>query len=167
VSKDRLERVTENLERLGLQAQLVTGDAADPATWWDCRQFQRILLDVPCSATGVIRRHPDIKLLRRATDIAALAQRQRVLLERAWTMLAPGGRLLYASCSALLAENAAVVDAFLSADGSDKDGTSNALASFGIGGTQSSRPEATGYAITAGTRGMDGFYYACLEKMKG
>jgi 16S rRNA (cytosine967-C5)-methyltransferase len=167
VSKDRLERVTENLERLGLQAQLVTGDAADPAAWWDGRQFQRILLDVPCSATGVIRRHPDIKLLRRATDIAALADRQRVLLESAWTMLAPGGRLLYASCSALRAENAAVVDAFLSADRGALDGTSNALASLGIGAAGSSRPGGTGYAITAGTRGMDGFYYACLEKMKG
>ena len=168
VSKDRLERVTENLERLGLQAQLVTGDAADPDPWWDGRQFHRILLDVPCSATGVIRRHPDIKLLRRATDITALAERQRVLLESAWTMLAPGGRLLYASCSALRAENAAVVDAFLSADRSALDGTSNALASIGIGGAGSiSRPAATGYAIAAGTRGMDGFYYACLEKMKG
>jgi 16S rRNA (cytosine967-C5)-methyltransferase len=167
VSKERLERVTENLERLGLRAQLVTGDAADPATWWDGRQFQRILLDVPCSATGVIRRHPDIKLLRRAADIAALADRQRFLLESAWTMLAPGGRLLYASCSALRAENAAVVDAFLSADTGALDRTPDALATLGIGEAEPSRPEATGYAITAGTRGMDGFYYACLEKMKG
>jgi 16S rRNA (cytosine967-C5)-methyltransferase len=173
VSKDRLGRVTENLHRLGLQAQLVVGDAADPAAWWDGRQFERILLDVPCSATGVIRRHPDIKLLRRATDIAALAARQRALLESAWTMLAPGGRLLYASCSALRAENAAVVDAFLSACGDARDGTSDALASIAsIGGGIAAAESTigvgvTGYAIAAGTRGMDGFYYACLEKVKG
>jgi 16S rRNA (cytosine967-C5)-methyltransferase len=165
VSKDRLERVNENLQRLELQATLVVADAAEPG-WWDGRPFQRILLDVPCSATGVIRRHPDIKLLRRAGDIPALAARQRALLASAWKMLAPGGRLLYASCSALRAENAAVVDAFVSGDNDARDVTAEALAAVGISAVQGTPPNA-GYAIAAGTRGMDGFYYACLEKMKG
>ena len=82
----------------------MAGDAAEPAGWWDGRPFDRILLDVPCSATGVIRRHPDIKLLRRPEDIAALAARQLQLLRALWPLLAPGGRLVYASCSALQAE---------------------------------------------------------------
>ena len=164
VAQDRLVRVTENLERLGLAATIVVADAAEPVLWWDGRPFERILLDVPCSATGVIRRHPDIKLLRRATDIAALAVRQRALLDSAWTMLAPGGRLLYASCSALRAENAAVVDAFLRFETSAREVTADALPVLGI---TAPKHQGAGYAIAAGTRGMDGFYYACLEKMKG
>jgi 16S rRNA (cytosine967-C5)-methyltransferase len=151
-----------------LQAHLVAGDAGDPADWWDGRLFDRVLLDVPCSATGVIRRHPDIKLLRRATDIAALAARQQGLLATAWTLLAPGGRLVYASCSALRAENAAVVDAFVSAHDGVRDVTSAAMTAAGVPAPD--HPSAThgsGYAIAAGTRGMDGFYYACLEKTKG
>jgi 16S rRNA (cytosine967-C5)-methyltransferase len=168
VSKDRLERVAENLQRLRLQARLVAGDAGDPADWWDGRPFDRVLLDVPCSATGVIRRHPDIKLLRRATDIAALAARQQGLLATAWTLLAPGGLLVYASCSALRAENAAVVDAFVSAHDGVRDVTSAAMTAAGVPAPdQPSATRGSGYAIAAGTRGMDGFYYACLEKTKG
>ena len=103
VSRERLQRVEENLGRLGLEATLIAGDAAEP-NWWDGRPFDRILLDVPCSATGVIRRHPDIKLLRRPEDVPQLADRQLHLLSSAWKLLASGGELTYASCSALRAE---------------------------------------------------------------
>ena len=163
LSKDRLARVGENLRRLSLQAKVVVGDATEPEDWWDGRPFERILLDVPCSATGVIRRHPDIKLLRRPEDITALTERQRRILDRAWTMLAPGGRLLYASCSALKAENAAVVTAFLRGNPQARAVTREALAVMGIDAPVG-QPD---YAIAAGTAGMDGFYYACLEKVKG
>jgi len=166
VSAQRLRRVEENLQRLGLQATLKTGDAAEPASWWDGRPFQRILLDVPCSATGVIRRHPDIKWLRRDTDIAALAQRQGELLTKLWALLVPGGRLLYASCSALKAENADVIEAFLKVTPDSRDVTRTAALALANGAPSSepgSRPR-PGLAIAAGAAQMDGFYYACLEK---
>jgi 16S rRNA (cytosine967-C5)-methyltransferase len=148
VSSERLTRIADNLHRLGLSATLATGDATDPAGWWDGRPFQRILLDVPCSATGVIRRHPDIKLLRRSADIAPLAARQLQLLRAVWALLAPGGRLVYASCSALRAETVAVVEAFKATDAQARETTA-------------------AVRIAAGTAGMDGFYYACLEKPEG
>lgn len=162
VSSDRLVRVAENLERLGLKAELIAGDAAEPATWWDGRAFDRILLDVPCSATGVIRRHPDIKLLRRARDIAPLAARQSALLHALWPMLTPGGRLVYASCSVLAAETIAVVEAFMATRPDAREVTADALAALGL--VHSGGP---GHRIATGTAGMDGFYYACLEKSKG
>lgn len=105
VDEQRLKRVHENLDRLQLQAEVKCADAAAVEDWWDGRPFDRILLDAPCSATGVIRRHPDIKLLRRETDIAALAAVQRQLLQRLWPLLQPGGQLLYATCSVLPEEN--------------------------------------------------------------
>jgi 16S rRNA (cytosine967-C5)-methyltransferase len=148
VSSERLTRIADNLHRLGLSATLAAGDASEPAGWWDGRLFQRILLDVPCSATGVIRRHPDIKLLRRPADIAALAARQSQLLRAVWALLAPGGRLVYASCSALQAETVAVVEAFKATDAHARETTA-------------------AVRIAAGTAGMDGFYYACLEKTEG
>jgi 16S rRNA (cytosine967-C5)-methyltransferase len=157
--------VEENLQRLGLEATLQTADAAQPQAWWDGRAFQRILLDVPCSATGVIRRHPDIKWLRRETDIAALAERQGELLAQLWALLSPGGRLLYASCSALKAENADVVDAFLRATPGASDVTQTALRALPIGALSSVPVSGSrGFAIAAGAAQMDGFYYACLEK---
>src|SRR5690606_31867062 len=113
VDAARAARIESNLARLGLAAQVMVGDAAEPGAWWDGRPFDRILLDVPCSGTGVIRRHPDIKLLRREDDIARFAARQAALLSACWRLLAPGGRLVYASCSVLSAENAGVVGAFL------------------------------------------------------
>ncbi len=158
VSAERLGRVRENLQRLSLRATLVAGDAADPAAWWDGSAFDRVLLDVPCSATGVIRRHPDIKLLRRSTDIAALVERQAALLDALWRVLKPGGVLLYASCSALRAENAEIVSRFLER-GEARDITAPRAAALGLR-TRS----APGHAIAAGTAGMDGFYYACLQK---
>jgi 16S rRNA (cytosine967-C5)-methyltransferase len=161
ISAARLRRVEENLQRLGVRATLIEGDAAIPTAWWDGKPFDRILLDVPCSATGVIRRHPDIKLLRRPEDIAALALRQAQLLAQLWPLLAPGGRLVYASCSALRAENAAVVDSFLARYEEARDVTPAVLDELGM-----SASAETGYRIAAGTAGMDGFYYACLENVK-
>jgi len=148
VSPERLTRIADNLRRLQLSATLVAGNAAEPAAWWDGRPFQRILLDVPCSATGVIRRHPDIKLLRRPEDVAALATKQLQLLQACWALLAPGGRLVYASCSALQAETVAVVAAFKAT-------------------VAQARETTAAVRIGAGTAGMDGFYYACLEKPEG
>lgn len=115
VDKDeqRLKRVAENLQRLQLKAQLLAGDASQPETWWDGRPFQRILADVPCSASGVVRRHPDIKWLRRREDIAGFAAQQLVILRALWRLLAQDGKLLYATCSVFGQENAQVVSAFL------------------------------------------------------
>ncbi|MBI5439469.1 MAG: 16S rRNA (cytosine(967)-C(5))-methyltransferase RsmB [Nitrosomonadales bacterium] len=115
VDKDekRLRRVAENLRRLGLSAQLVHGDAAEPERWWDGEPFQRILADVPCSASGVVRRHPDIKWLRRSTDIAGFAAQQLNIMRVLWRLLAQDGKLLYATCSVFRQENGEVIAAFL------------------------------------------------------
>lgn len=113
VDGERLRRVDENLQRLRLPANLRVGDAAKPQAWWDGKPFERILADVPCSATGVVRRHPDIKWLRRTTDIAGFAQQQAQILEALWRLLASGGKLLYATCSVLEKENRQVVQEFL------------------------------------------------------
>jgi 16S rRNA (cytosine967-C5)-methyltransferase len=167
VAGPRLARVQQNLSRLGLHARLVEGDAEQTDRWWDGKQFNRVLLDVPCSATGVIRRHPDIKLLRRASDIAALAQRQGKLLASLWPLLAPGGRLVYASCSALRAENAAVVGRFTNEHREACDRTDLSLSETGLQRFAADESQGPGIRIPAGTAGMDGFYYACLEKTKG
>lgn len=113
VDAARLARVHENLDRLHLHATQVEGDAAQPATWWDGRPFDRILADVPCSASGVVRRNPDIKWLRRPDDIAQFAAQQAVMLEALWRLLARGGTLLYATCSIFDEENDGQVRAFL------------------------------------------------------
>ncbi len=110
---DRLQRVAENLQRLQLTAQLVVGDAAEPDVWWDGKPFQRILADVPCSASGVVRRHPDIKWLRRSTDTAGFAAQQLDILRALWRLLAQDGKLLYATCSVFHQENEQVVASFL------------------------------------------------------
>jgi 16S rRNA (cytosine967-C5)-methyltransferase len=109
----RLGRVRSNLQRLGLEARLRVADCTRPQTWWDGKAFERILADVPCTASGVARRHPDIKWLRRETDIAAFAVRQGRILDALWPALAPGGKLLYVTCSVFPQENDEVVDAFL------------------------------------------------------
>jgi 16S rRNA (cytosine967-C5)-methyltransferase len=116
VDPARLKRVEENLERLKLAATVKAGDARQPKTWWDAQPFDRILIDAPCSGTGVIRRHPDIKWLRRPTDLPRLAQTQRELLHALWPLLAPGGTLVYAVCSVLSQEGEAVVQDFLAAE---------------------------------------------------
>lgn len=154
----RLERVQDHLNRLGLNARRVAGDARQPANWWDGVPYDRILLDAPCSATGVIRRHPDIKLLRRESDIAALADQQRILLASLWPLLRPGGRLLYATCSILHQENEQVITGFL---------TTQADAEEQLIKVPWGRPRLHGRQILPGEAGMDGFYYALLLKQGG
>jgi 16S rRNA (cytosine967-C5)-methyltransferase len=109
----RLVRVTETLHRLQLRAQVAAGDARNPATWWDGRPFDAILLDAPCSASGIVRRHPDVRWLRRPDDLVALARLQDQMLDALWPLLAPGGRLLYATCSVFRSEGEERIDAFL------------------------------------------------------
>ncbi len=155
VDAERLERVRENLERAGRRARLVAGDAAVPGGWHEGGPYDRILLDAPCSATGVIRRHPDIKVLRQASDIAPLVTRQAQLLAALWPLLAPGGMLLYATCSMLPQENAGQVRNFLRAHPDAEE----APISGGWG-----RPGSPGRQILAGEQDMDGFYYARLRK---
>lgn len=151
----RLERVQQNLDRLSLNAELIHGDAANIETWWHGEQFDRILLDAPCSATGVIRRHPDIKWLRKNHDIDELAALQRQILDHCWQWLKPGGTLLYATCSILPQENRDQINAFLARTPNAKLDT---LA-------QQSSPADIGWQITPGQNNMDGFYYARLIKM--
>jgi 16S rRNA (cytosine967-C5)-methyltransferase len=151
----RLQRVEENLQRLGLQASLVVADAANPTPWWDGQPFDRILLDAPCSATGVIRRHPDIKLLRRAEDIAQLVKLQGQILQALWLLLKPGGLLLYATCSTLRRENEQQVANFLAGQEDARELTLQVAWGQRV---------SVGRQILAGQDGMDGFYYACLEK---
>ena len=161
VDAARGARIAENLSRLRLAATVVIGDAAN-AAWWDGRPFDRILLDVPCSGTGVIRRHPDIKLLRRPDDIPRFAATQLALLRSVYGLLAAGGRLVYASCSVLRAENAGVVGEFLGAEPTALDVTESArLLLPGVAPVQGPGP---GCALPCGAEDADGFYYACLEK---
>ena len=155
IEESRLGRVHENLARLQLTAEIVCADMADTGSWWDGELFDAILLDAPCSATGVIRRHPDIKLLRRREDIDQLADVQARLLATAWSLLKPGGRLLYATCSVLPQENAAQIRRFADAT---------------AGLTEEKLDFCWGTACNAGRQllpqraGHDGFYYALLHK---
>jgi 16S rRNA (cytosine967-C5)-methyltransferase len=155
IASERLAKIRDNLARAGLAATVRQGDAARPDDWWDGRPFDRILLDAPCSATGVIRRHPDIKLLRRPQDLPALQDTQRRILDAAWPLLAEGGLLLYATCSVLKEENEAQVAGFLSR----QPGARERPIAAGWG-----RACRFGRQILSGEQGMDGFYYACLEK---
>jgi 16S rRNA (cytosine967-C5)-methyltransferase len=158
----RAQRIRDNLTRLGLQADIRIGDAADPAIVGD-RSYDRILLDAPCSGTGVIRRHPDIKWLRRPRELPGLVARQRALLDALWRRLKPGGRLVYATCSVLRVENAGVIRGFLSATGDAVDVTESAsLAIPGLPPRSVGR--GPGLVLLPGYAGTDGFYYACLER---
>jgi len=152
----RLTRVRENLDRLGLDAQLIACDARDTQGWWDGKGFQRILLDAPCSATGVIRRHPDIKLTRQADDIAALAALQGELLDALWPTLEVGGMLLYATCSTLPTENTEVIEAFLARTPGARE--LDLATDAGI-------RQPHGRQLLAQEGGHDGFYYAKLIKI--
>ena len=156
----RLERVAETLQRLQLDATLLAGDACRPEDWWDGKLFDRILVDAPCSASGVIRRHPDIKLLRQAGDIAVLAAQQSAMLAALWPLLAPGGRLVYATCSVLEPENSSVVEHFLNNELSARE--DKELRNYNIRAVM--RSKGCGYQILPGDEDMDGFFYACLEK---
>jgi len=149
---DRLAYVAETLSRLGLQATLIEGDAARPLTWFDGAPFDRILVDAPCSATGVIRRHPDIKVLRRSADIAELAAGQAAMLDALWPLLKPGGRLVYATCSVVRAENLDVAAPFAART------PDAALPPFGT---------SRHLQLLPGEANTDGFYYACLDKLAG
>ena len=152
----RLVRVRENLARLGLSAELIAADGRDTATWWDGKPFQRILLDAPCSATGVIRRHPDIKLTRQPDDIAALAVLQGELLDAMWITLEVGGILLYATCSTLPTENTEVIEAFLARTPGARE--------LDIA-SQAGIKQPHGRQLLAQEGGHDGFYYAKLIKI--
>jgi 16S rRNA (cytosine967-C5)-methyltransferase len=150
----RLERVRANLERLGLVARVVCADACEPASWWDGIPFDRILLDAPCSASGVVRRHPDIKWLRRASDIAQYAQRQGRMLDALWQTLASDGKLLYATCSVFEEENREQVAQFLERH---RDARRLALPAVDM----DIRARA-GQLLPDGRH--DGFFYALLQK---
>ncbi|MCK9797087.1 16S rRNA (cytosine(967)-C(5))-methyltransferase [Pseudomonas chlororaphis] len=157
----RLVRVRENLERLGLAAELIAADGRDTQAWWDGKPFQRILLDAPCSATGVIRRHPDIKLTRQPDDIAALAQLQGELLDALWPTLEVGGILVYATCSTLPTENTEVIEAFLART----TGARELDIAGQLGQPAAGLKQPHGRQLLAQEGGHDGFYYAKLIKI--
>lgn len=150
----RAQRIKENFERLGHSGKIVTGDASQPDTWWDGNLYDRILLDAPCSATGIIRRHPDIKWLRKSKDIEALVELQKQILDVIWSLLKPGGTLLYATCSILPEENHQQISNFL-------DRNNNATIDAAFKNDASDKP---GRQILPGDQQMDGFYYARLLK---
>lgn len=150
IDATRLARVQDNLDRLQLHATLIEGDAAQPEAWWDGRPFDRILADVPCSASGVVRRNPDIKWLRRPDDIARFAAQQAVMLESLWRLLAPGGTLLYATCSIFDAENDGQVRAFLARHTQDAE--------------RCPLPEPLSDGVLLPDAEHDGFFYALLRK---
>lgn len=154
--ENRLTRVTENLQRLNLTATLNVADGRDVANWWDNKPFQRILLDAPCSATGVIRRHPDIKLTRKAEDITPLATLQQELLEAIWPTLAVGGILVYATCSVLPEENTENIEKFLANNPNARE--------IAIGGEWGIK-QPYGRQLFPQANGHDGFYYAKLIKI--
>ena len=160
VAPERAALVETMLSRLRLSATVLTGDASKPNEWWDKRPFDGILLDAPCSASGVVRRHPDIKHLRRASDIKALVETQKRLLDACWAMLKPAGTLLYATCSVFAAENDGVVEYGIEHHPDMQ--SKNVLPNNNIRDLM--KATAFGFQILPGTRGLDGFYYACLEK---
>lgn len=155
IDKLRLQRVNDNFQRLKLSAKLIVGDASKPEDWWDGQLFDRILLDVPCSALGVIRRHPDIKLLRRAEDINTLQVLQQRIMTAVWPLLAPGGIMLYATCSILKQENEQQIEAFLATNANAIEVPINA--DWGL-------VRRYGRQILTGESVMDGFYYALIRK---
>ncbi|WP_375138669.1 16S rRNA (cytosine(967)-C(5))-methyltransferase RsmB [Rubrivivax gelatinosus] len=156
----RLVRVQENLHRLQLQAQVRAGDARDTAAWWDGRPFDAILLDAPCSAAGIVRRHPDVRWLRRPDDITALARLQAEMLDALWPLLAPGGRLVYATCSLFRSEGAEQIDAFLQRHG-DAGASLDPLSPGHLLPLADNSPQPSGPARRAL---HDGFYYALIHK---
>lgn len=162
-SGPRLQRVRDNLQRLALAASVVAGDATEPSQWWDGRPFDRILLDAPCSATGVIRRHPDIRFLRRPADIAKFVATQRELLDALWPLLRPGGRLLYSTCSLLPAENSAVVREFLAVTANARVVDPGAAAPLNQLPFAAARALEPGLQLLPGNGDTDGFYYVLIE----
>ena len=153
----RCERIRQNLQRLGLQAHVVVGDASRPNDWWDGRWYDGILLDAPCTASGIVRRHPDVRWLRRPTDIAQLAQIQATLLATLWPLLKPGGRLVYCTCSVFRAEGEQQIQTFVArhTDALLMPSPGHLLPQGSVGATVF--PDNL-------MREHDGFYYALLEK---
>jgi len=161
---DRLQRVRDTLQRLSLQARTLAADAGQPSAWWDGEPFDAILLDAPCTASGIVRRHPDARWLRRAADVDALARTQARLLDALWPLLAPGARLLYCTCSVFKAEGQSQIDAFLQrhADASLPDGPPSpghllALPDNGAMAQSSGR-------VPAIQASPDGFFYALIQR---
>lgn len=154
IDEKRAIRIEENLVRLGHNANIVIGDASTPEKWWDGQQFDRVLLDAPCSATGIIRRHPDIKWLRKAKDIDVLVNLQKQILDAIWALVKPGGTMLYATCSILPEENHLQISDFLSR-------TTDASLDNTFYNDSVDKP---GKQILPGDQQMDGFYYARLLK---
>ncbi len=154
IDPDRLIQIQQNTDRLGLKATLIAADASDVEHWWDGQKFDRILIDAPCSGSGVIRRHPDIKLLRRPTDIDNLVEKQQLLLESLWPLLNTDGLLVYTTCSLLQQENELQILNFLANHPEAEE-------------RQLSPPPATrrtvGYQRLPGDDNLDGFYYACIR----
>jgi len=157
IDAKRCERIDHNLQRLGLKAEIVVADASQPKTWWDGQQFDAILLDAPCSASGIVRRHPDVRWLRRATDIAQLAAIQKNLLKTLWPLLKPDGRMLYVTCSVFRQEGELQVKTFVE---HNTDCTLHPC--LGHLRPQNSQTPAALVDNLAGDH--DGFYYALLEK---
>jgi 16S rRNA (cytosine967-C5)-methyltransferase len=160
IDPQRLERVRENLSRGNLNAELVVGDAGEPNPWWDGVPYDRILLDAPCSALGVIRRHPDIRLRKSPSDIDKLPEVQRRLLAAVWRLLIPGGRLVYATCTMTRSENRDLLTAFLS---NTPDAAIVPVDGWG-GWPNLGEADEIGRQILPGEAGADGFYYAALTK---
>lgn len=155
ISADRLLQIQQNTDRLGLHATLVAADAADTNNWWDGQTFDRILIDAPCTGSGVIRRHPDIKLLRHPEDIDTLASKQQALLDNLWPLLKADGLMVYTTCSAFKKENEQQIEAFLQRH---PDAEEVKLSSA------PATPRPFGYQRLPGDDVMDGFYYACLRR---
>lgn len=168
IEANRLVRVEENLTRLGLTAKVIAADAANAKTWWQGQYFDRILLDAPCSGTGVIRRHPDIKWLRKASDIDALVILQQQILKETWSLLKPGGTLLYVTCSILPQENNEQIKHFLenNADAKLLDIDLMNTDLMNINSTENENKEIIGWQLLPDEKNMDGFYYAKLLKIK-
>ena len=158
---ERMERLSENLHRLQLDAEVVHGDAGCPQAWWEGHLFDRILLDAPCSGTGIIRRQPDIKWHRTPDDIVQLTATQQTLLQALWPLLKPGGTLLYATCSVLPEENGEQIQAFLART------PDAALSPLNVDwGTPQSLPGRQLLPGLPNAPDMDGFYYALIQKTK-
>ncbi len=156
----RLEQVDETLARVGLEADVRSADAAQLQSWWKGELYDAVLIDAPCTGSGVVRRHPDIKLLRRPQDIVSLAERQAALLQALWQVVAPGGRLVYATCSVFARENQLQIDQFVEATPEAEVQRIEAPGGWG-------RRAGHGRQLLPGEDGMDGFYYACMTKRKG
>lgn len=158
VDAQRARRINDTLQRLDLKAQVLTADAAHPEKWWDGQPFDAILLDAPCSAAGIVRRHPDVRWLRRDSDIAALVAIQKTLLDALWPLLKPGGRLVYATCSVFKAEGEDQVQAFLSRH-------TDARWQPSPGHLLPGRASVSGEFNDNAPGGHDGFFYARLDKV--